>query len=57
MDYYCCENPACGFLAQEEPEQCPLCGGVFFTPLVEEELTGMEAEAVEVEAEEADVME
>ena len=40
MDYYRCENPNCGFLAGEEPDVCPRCGGTFFTPLLEEDLTG-----------------
>ena len=39
MDYYRCENAQCGFVAQEEPEVCPQCGGRFFFPLPEEELT------------------
>ena len=40
MDYYRCENPDCGFLTGEEPDVCPRCGGTFFTPLLEEDLTG-----------------
>ena len=40
MDYYRCENPDCGFLAGEEPDICPRCGGTFFTPLLEEDLSG-----------------
>ena len=40
MDYYRCENPDCGFLAGEEPDICPRCGGTFFTPLLEEALSG-----------------
>ena len=30
MNYYRCENPDCGFLAEEEPDVCPQCGGTFF---------------------------
>ena len=30
MNYYRCENPDCGFLAEEEPDVCPRCGGTFF---------------------------
>ena len=27
MDYYRCENPDCGFVAEsEEPDVCPRCG-------------------------------
>ena len=40
MDYYRCENPDCGYIADEEPELCPRCGGSFFTALLEEDLTG-----------------
>ena len=40
MNYYRCENPDCGFLAEEEPDVCPHCGGTFFQPVDEEELTG-----------------
>ena len=40
MEYYRCENPDCGYIAQEEPDTCPLCGGTFFAPLLEEELGG-----------------
>lgn len=40
MDYYRCENPDCGYIAEEEPDICPQCGGTFFIPLVEEDLTG-----------------
>ena len=37
MDYYRCENPDCGFVAeQEEPDVCPRCGGTFFVALNEE---------------------
>ena len=25
MNYYRCENPDCGFLAEEEPDVCPQC--------------------------------
>ena len=40
MDYYRCENPDCGFVAeQEEPDVCPRCGGTFFVALNEEEMT------------------
>lgn len=39
MDYYRCENPDCGFVAEEEPDVCPRCGGTFFHALEEEELT------------------
>ena len=40
MNYYRCENPDCGFLAEEEPDVCPHCGGTFFQSVDEEELTG-----------------
>ena len=40
MNYYRCENPDCGFLAEEEPDVCPHCGGTFFLSVDEEELTG-----------------
>ena len=40
MNYYRCENPDCGFLAEEEPDVCPQCGGTFFLSVDEEELTG-----------------
>ena len=39
MDFYRCENPDCGYVAEEEPDICPSCGGTFFTPLLEEDLT------------------
>ena len=39
MDYYRCENPDCGFVAEEEPDVCPRCGGTFFTALTEDEMT------------------
>ncbi len=39
MDYYRCENPDCGIVAEEEPDVCPRCGGTFFTPLLETDLT------------------
>lgn len=39
MDFYRCENPDCGFVAEEEPDICPRCGGTFFTALAEEEMT------------------
>ncbi len=29
MNYYRCENPDCGFLAEEEPDVCPQCGAPF----------------------------
>lgn len=29
MNYYRCENPDCGFLAEEEPDVCPQCGDTF----------------------------
>ena len=32
MDYYRCENPDCGYLAEEEPDICPRCGGTFSRP-------------------------
>ena len=35
MEYYRCENPDCGYIAQEEPDICPQCGGTFFAPLLE----------------------
>ena len=40
MNDYRCENPDCGFLAEEEPDVCPHCGGTFFLSVDEEELTG-----------------
>ena len=40
MNYYRCENPDCGFLAEEEPDVCPQCGDTFFLSVDEEELTG-----------------
>ena len=40
MKYYRCDNPDCGFLAEEEPDVCPRCGGTFFQPVDEEEFTG-----------------
>ena len=40
MNYYRCENSDCGFLAEEEPDVCPHCGGTFFLSVDEEELTG-----------------
>src|SRR5699024_6268282 len=40
MNYYRCENPDCGSLAEEEPDVCPHCGGTFFLSVDEEELTG-----------------
>ena len=39
MEYYRCENPNCRFVAEEEPDVCPLCGGAFFLTLTEEELS------------------
>ena len=39
MDFYRCENPDCGFVAEEEPDVCPRCGGTFFTAVTEEEMT------------------
>ena len=39
MDYYRCENPDCGYIAEEEPDRCPRCGGTFFLSLTEEELS------------------
>ena len=39
MEFYRCENTDCGFLAEEEPDVCPRCGGTFFQRLDEEELT------------------
>ena len=39
MNYYRCENPDCGFLAEEEPDVCPQCGGTFFLSVEEEDLT------------------
>ena len=39
MDFYRCENPDCGFVAEaEEPDVCPRCGGTFFAAVVEEEV-------------------
>lgn len=29
MNYYRCENPDCGFLAEEEPDVCPSAGAPF----------------------------
>lgn len=40
MDYYRCENPECGYIAEEEPDTCPRCGGTFFVPVEEEMLSG-----------------
>ena len=40
MDYYRCENPDCGYVAETEPDVCPRCGGTFFLSVPEEELTG-----------------
>ena len=40
MDYYRCENPDCGYMAEQEPDVCPRCGGTFFLSVPEEELTG-----------------
>ena len=40
MNYYRCDNPDCGYLAETEPDVCPRCGGTFFQPVDEEELTG-----------------
>ena len=41
MDYYRCENPDCGYVAEGmEPDVCPRCGGTFFQTVLEEELTG-----------------
>ena len=39
MEFYRCENPECGYVAEEEPDVCPRCGGAFFHTLDEEELT------------------
>ena len=39
MDYYRCENTDCGFVAEEEPDICPHCGGTFFIAMTEEELS------------------
>ena len=40
MEYYRCENPDCGFVAEnQEPDVCPRCGGTFFLSVPEEELT------------------
>lgn len=39
MDFYRCENPDCGLVAEEEPDVCPRCGGTFFTGVAEEEMT------------------
>ena len=39
MDFYRCENPDCGFVAETEPDVCPRCGGTFFVALTEEEMT------------------
>ena len=39
MEYYRCENPDCGFVAEAEPDFCPRCGGTFFNAVTEEELT------------------
>ena len=39
MEFYRCENTDCGFLAEEEPDVCPHCGGTFFQKLDEDELT------------------
>ena len=39
MEYYRCENPDCGFVAEnQEPDVCPRCGGTFFLSVPEEEL-------------------
>ena len=27
MIFYRCENPDCGFVAEQEPDVCPRCGG------------------------------
>src|SRR5699024_933360 len=40
MEYYRCENPDCGYLAEQEPDACPCCGGVFFLRVDEEDLAG-----------------
>ena len=53
MDYYRCENPDCGFVAEEEPDICPRCGGTFFTARTEDVRPGyvwvcMVYQAVEV---------
>ena len=41
MEYYRCENPDCGFVAEnQEPDVCPRCGETFFLSVPEEELTG-----------------
>ena len=40
MNYYRCENPDCGFLAEEEPDVCPQCGGTFFLSVDEEGADG-----------------
>ena len=29
MDYYRCENPDCGFIAEDEPDVCPRCGNLY----------------------------
>ena len=39
MDFYRCENPDCGFVAEMEPDICPRCGGTFFAAVTEEEMT------------------
>lgn len=40
MEYYRCENPDCGFVAEnQEPDVCPRCGETFFLSVPEEELT------------------
>ena len=40
MDFYRCENPDCGFVAEVEPDICPRCGGTFFAAVTEEEAAG-----------------
>ena len=43
MEYYRCENPDCGFVAEnQEPDVCPRCGGTFFLSVPEEELTAID---------------
>ena len=42
MIFYRCENPDCGFVAEQEPDVCPRCGGTFFLAMEEEELSSGE---------------
>ena len=39
MTFSRCENPDCGFVAEQEPDVCPRCGGTFFFSMEEEELS------------------